>query len=64
LAELKKAMAKPGAPELKGVTEEELERLLKLADFDGDGALSNPYSSFLLSSLRPIHGMIWWYYYL
>jgi len=39
MAEMKKAMSKPGA-ELKGITEDELARLMKMADVDGDGALS------------------------
>jgi calcium-dependent protein kinase len=40
VSELKKAMAKPGGTELKGINEEDLLKLMTIADVDGDGALS------------------------
>jgi len=40
VAELKKAMNKPGGSDLKGITEEELLRIMTIADADGDGCLS------------------------
>jgi len=40
VAELKKAINKPGGSELKGISEEELLRVMTMADTDGDGSLS------------------------
>jgi len=50
VAELKKAINKPGGSELKGITEDELLRLMSVADVDGDGALS--YEELLHTALN------------
>jgi len=49
-AELKKAMNKPGGAELRGISEEDLVRLMSVADADGDGALS--YEELLHTALN------------